>query len=183
MVHSFGLPSPNTVKEELFDEIFVNLNKILGEYDIIFAGDLNIDELRPCLDSSKNHFSDMKDIFSLANLIQKPTCFKSRNSTLLHLILTNWPRGLKNEISKHWNRFKWLPRTRLNYFKSLLKKLSPKILKCRDMKHFDKKKFLHDLDSKLLQGDLYRNCDESYEELSEIFVDILNYRAPLKDKK
>ena len=88
-MHSFGLRSPNTVKEELFDEIFVNLNKILGEYDIISAGDLNIDELRPCLDSSKNHFSDMKDIFSLANLIQKPTCFKSRNSTLLHLILTN----------------------------------------------------------------------------------------------
>ena len=95
MVHSFGFPSPNTVKEELFDEIFVNLNKILGEYDIIFAGDLNIDELRPCLDSSKNHFSDIKDIISLENLIQKPACFKSRNSTLLHLILTNWPRGLK----------------------------------------------------------------------------------------
>ena len=100
MVHSFCLPSPNTVKEEFFDELSVSLNKILGEYDIILAGDLNIDELRPCLDSLKHHFSDMKDIFSLTNLIKAPTCFKSRNSTLLDLILANRPRGLKNESSK-----------------------------------------------------------------------------------
>ena len=88
-MHSFCLPSPNTVKEEFFDELSVSLNKILGEYDNIFAGDLNIGELRPCLDSSKKHFSNMKDIISLANLIQKPTCFKSQSSTLLDLILTN----------------------------------------------------------------------------------------------
>ena len=39
---------PNTDKEEFFDEISVSLNKILSKYDnIILAGDLNIDELRP----------------------------------------------------------------------------------------------------------------------------------------
>ena len=39
------------------------------------------------------------------------------------------------------------------------------------------------MDTKLLQGDLYKNCDELYEKLSEIFVDILNYHAPLKEKQ
>ena len=63
------------------------------------------------------------------------------------------------------------------------KKLPPKIIKCRYQKHFDQKKFLHDFDSKLLQGDLYRNCDEPYEKLSEIFVDILNHQTPLKEKQ
>ena len=63
------------------------------------------------------------------------------------------------------------------------KKLPPKIIKYRDQKHFDQKKFLHDLDSKLLQGDLYRNCDDPYDKLSEIFVDILNHHAPLKEKQ
>ena len=76
-----------------------------------------------------------------------------------------------------------MSQTRLYYSKSLLKKLPAKIIKCRDQKHFDKKKFLHDLDSKLLQGDLYRNCDEPYEKLSGISVDILNHHAPLKEKK
>ena len=65
----FAYLPPNTDKEEFFDEISVNLNKTLGKYDnIILAGDLNIDELRPCSDSSKNHLSDMKDIFGLTNI-------------------------------------------------------------------------------------------------------------------
>ena len=66
----------------------------MGKYDnIILAGDLNIDELRPCSDSSKNHLYDMKDIFGLTKFIKEPTCFKSQNSTLLDLILTNTPRS------------------------------------------------------------------------------------------
>ena len=33
------------------------------------------------------------------------------------------------------------------------------------------------------QGDLYRNCDDPYEKLSEIFGYILNHHAPLKEKR
>ena len=45
----FAYRPPNTDKEEFFDEISVNLNKISGKYvKIILAGDLNKDELRPC---------------------------------------------------------------------------------------------------------------------------------------
>ena len=85
----FTYRPPNTDKKEFFDEISVSLNKILGKYDtIILACDLNIDQLRSCSDSSKNHLSDMKGIFSLTNLIKEQTCFKSQNSTLLDLILT-----------------------------------------------------------------------------------------------
>ena len=39
------------------------------------------------------------------------------------------------------------------------------------------------MDSKLLQGGLYRNCDKPYERLSEILVDILNHHAPLNEKQ
>ena len=39
------------------------------------------------------------------------------------------------------------------------------------------------MDSKLLQGDLYRNCDEPYDKILEYFVDILNHQAPLKEKQ
>ena len=68
----FAYRPPNTDKEEFFDEISVSLNKILGKYNnIILPGDLNIDELRPCSDSSKTHLSAyMKDTFSLTNLIK-----------------------------------------------------------------------------------------------------------------
>ena len=39
------------------------------------------------------------------------------------------------------------------------------------------------MDSKLLQGDLYRNCDEPYDKISGYFVDILNHQNPLKEKQ
>ena len=39
------------------------------------------------------------------------------------------------------------------------------------------------MDSRLLQGELYRNCDEPYKKLTEIFNDILNHHAPLKQKQ
>ena len=39
------------------------------------------------------------------------------------------------------------------------------------------------MDSRLLRGELYRNCDEPYKKLSEIFNDILNHHAPLKQKQ
>ena len=67
--------------------------------------------------------------------------------------------------------------------RAFFKKLSPKTIKCRDQKHFNQKMFLHDLDSKLLEGNLYRNCNEPYEKRSEIFVDILNHQVPLKEKQ
>ena len=63
------------------------------------------------------------------------------------------------------------------------KKPPIKIVKYKDHKHFDQKNFLHDLDSKLLQGYLYRNCDEPYEKLSEFLTDISNHHAPLKEKQ
>ena len=76
-----------------------------------------------------------------------------------------------------------MSQTPLQYSKSLFQKASVKIIKYRDQRHFDQKNFLHDLDSKLLQGDLYRNWDEPYEKLLDIFVDILNDHAPLKEKR
>ena len=39
------------------------------------------------------------------------------------------------------------------------------------------------MDSKLLQGDLFRNCEEPYEKLSEIFINILNFHASVKQKQ
>ena len=136
----FAYRPPNTDKEEFFDEISVSLNKILGKYDnIILAGDLNIDELRPCSDSSKNHLSDMKDIFDLTKFIKEPTCFKSQNSTLLDLILTNRPRSfLKSQNFK--TGLSDCHKLVCSILRASFKKLLPKIIKYRDQKRFIKKK-------------------------------------------
>ena len=61
-----------------------------------------------------------------------------------------------------------------------------KIITNRDQKRFNQHHFLRDLDSRLLSKEireLYRNCDEPYKKLSEIFNDIRNRHAPLKQKQ
>ena len=155
-------------KEEFFDDILVSLNKILGKYDnLVLAGDLNTDELRPCSDSSKNHLSDIKDIFSLTNLIKEPTCFKLQNSTRLDLILTNRPRS-SIKFQDFETGLSDCHKLVCSILRASFKKLLPKIIKYTDQKHFDQKKFTHDLNIKL--GDLYRNCDEPYEKFQKFLL-------------
>ena len=78
---------------QIFNEIYITLNKILDEYDnILLTGDLNIEELKPDWDLS-NHLPDAKDAFNLTNLVNKPTCFKSQDGTLIDLMLTNRMRS------------------------------------------------------------------------------------------
>ena len=107
----------------------------------------------------------MKDIFSLTNLIKQPTVSNCR----LALFLTNRPRSfMKSQNSE----------TGLSYYHKLIcsivrasfKKLPLKITKYRDQKHFDQKKFLHDLNDKLLQGDRYRNCDDRYKKFQKFLL-------------
>ena len=66
----------------------------------------------------------------------------------------------------------------VSILRASFKKLPRKIITYRVQK-----RFLRDLDSRLLQGELYRNCDEPYKKLTEIFNDILNHHAPLKQKQ
>ena len=76
-----------------FNEIYITLNKILAKYDnILLAGDLNTDELKTGSDSS-NHLSDAKEVFNLTKLVNKPTCFKSQDGSIIDLLLRNRPRS------------------------------------------------------------------------------------------
>ena len=58
-----------------------------------------------------------------------------------------------------------------------------KIITYRDQKRFKQDHFLLDLDSRLIQEELYRNCDKPHKKLTEIFNNVLNHHAPLKQKQ
>ena len=67
------------IKLFFLNEIHITFNKIFAKYDnVLLAGDLNIEELKPISDSS-SHLSDAKNVFNLQNLFKKPTCFKSQD--------------------------------------------------------------------------------------------------------
>ena len=80
---------PSSKLFESFEEISVTLNRALNKHDnLLLAGDLNINTLRPTSDSS-NHLSDLNDTFSLINLVTDSNCFKSNKGTRIDLMLTN----------------------------------------------------------------------------------------------
>ena len=177
----FAYRPPNFSKTEFFEEISVTLNKALNKYDnLLLAGDLNINTLRPTSDSS-NHLSDLNDTFSLTNLVTDSTCFRSNKGTLTDLMLTNKPKSFYKShsfvtcLSDCHKLIVSIPRTSFQ-------KLPHKFVTYRNQENFHESNFLRDLDSRLIQGELCENCEDSYTTLSEIFSEVLKYHAPLKQK-
>ena len=182
MVHFICLASFKLLKTEFFEEIYVTLNKALNEYDnLLLAGDLNINSLRLNSDSS-NHLSDLNDAFSLINLGTDSTCFKSNKSSLIDLMLTNKPKSFYKSHS-FVTGLSDCHKLIVSFLRTSFQKLPSKFLIYRNQKNFHESNFLRDLDSRFLQGELYKNCKDPYTKISEIFSAVLNYHAPpLKQK-
>ena len=64
----------------------------------------------------------------------------------------------------------------VSILRASFRNLPGKIITYRDQKRFNQDHVLRDLNSRLLQGKFYRNCDDPYEN------DIINHYAPLKQK-
>ena len=70
----------------------------------------------------------------------------------------------------------------VSILRTSFQKLPPKFVIYRNQKNFHESSFLRDLDSRLIQGELYKNCEDPYTKLPEIFSEVLNNHAPLKQK-
>ena len=75
-----------------------SLNQVVNKCENIFlAGDLNI-----CLldskSATKNHFSALRDVYDLTNLVKVLTCYENLKGTLLDVLLTNRPNSFQKTI-------------------------------------------------------------------------------------
>ena len=76
-------------KLTFFNEVSNNLNKAVNKYDnILITGDLNIDFSNIKMDTN-NYLCDFSGTFSLTNIVNSKTCFKTFNGTLLDLMFAN----------------------------------------------------------------------------------------------
>ena len=172
---------PKFNKNAFFEEIATSLNKISNKYEnILLAGDLNIDFEEN--NAVSNHLSDLSDMFNFQNLVKEKTCFKSEKGTLIDLFLTNKPRSFQktqNFVTGISDCHKLI----ITVLRASFKKLPPKVVVYRNYKDFNEKSFLSDLDRKLIRGNIYKNCQNKYSKLTNIFQEVLNHHAPLKQKK
>ena len=114
--------------------------QVVNKYENIFlAGDLNID----LLDSKSDpdiHFSVLREIYDLTNLVKVPTCYKNLNGTLLDVLLTNKPNNFQQTIvcETGLSDYHMLIATTL---RSTFIKLPPKTAKYRSYKNFSETVF------------------------------------------
>ena len=176
----FAYRPPNFEKNSFFEETSNSLSLIVNKYDnILLAGHVNINLLDPNSDT-KNHFSDLRDTFALTNLVKDKTCFKNKDGTLLDVILTNRPNSFQKTVTTETG-LSDCHKLVSTVFRSTFIKLPPKSVRYRSYKTYDKQNFLHELDQKLIQGDIYKT-DDSYSKLTEIMSEVLEKHAPLKTK-
>ena len=107
--------------------------------------------------------------------------FKSSKGALIDLILTNKPKSFY-ESHSFVTGLSDCHKLIVSILRTSFQKLPPKFVIHRNQKNFHETNFLHDLDSTLIYGELYKNCDDPYTKISEIFSEVLNYHAPLKQK-
>ena len=127
--------------------------------NVLVPGDLNINLLDSKSDP-KNHFSGLRDTFELTNLVKVKICFKIINGTLLDLILTNRPKYFQKTIVCETG-LSDCHKLVTAIFRSTFIKLPPRIITYRSYKTFDKQNFVHELDQRLITGDIYKT-KESY---------------------
>ena len=84
-------PPKDNNKNSFFEDLTKTLDQAVNKYEnIVVSGDLNINTSP--INSTCGHLSDFVDTFSLTNLIESKTCFKSVIGTSIDIILTNKPR-------------------------------------------------------------------------------------------
>ena len=130
----------------------MKINKALNKYyNLLLAGDLNVNTLRPTSDLSK-HLSDLNETFSLTNLVTDSTCFKSNKGTLIDLMLTNKPKSFYKSHSFVTGLSDY-HKLVVSILRTSFQKLPPKFVIYRNQKNFHESNFLCNFGSRLIQGE------------------------------
>ena len=128
---------------------------IFNKYDNIILADINTDIVRPNTDSL-NYLSGLSDVSNQTNLVKNATCFKSKNKeTLVNVMLTNKPKCF---FKSHNFVLALSDFHKLTVSILRVQKPSKTFLKSYyllENENFNQDAFLHDLDSRLIQGKLY----------------------------
>ena len=83
----FAYKPPKQSNVLLFQEISNSLNQVVNKYENIFlAADLNI-SLLDSKSNTSNHFSVLRDMYDLTNLVNVPTCYKNLFDCIPHNLL------------------------------------------------------------------------------------------------
>ena len=167
--------------KKFFQELSVKLDIITQRYDnIIIMGDINIDFHKKKSVGYKE-LNEFLSNFGLTNLIKDKTCFFKDNESSIDCILTNNPRKYFNSKAYELG-ISDCHKMIGTFSRKFASRLKTKIIKYRSLKNFKSDLFLNDL-SPLIDNINYDTSDTAMDSLINIFTDLLDKHAPIKEKK
>ena len=147
-------PQDEGNKKAFFEELTNTLNKVTKKCDNIFvSGDFNID-MSNNVKNRNNYLSDFIDNFSLRNIVNLKTSYKSVCGSILDIMLTNKSKCFQ-KTSTITTGLSDCHKMIVTSLKAHFKKLSPKKIVFRDYKNFDENTFLYKLDQYMIKGEFY----------------------------
>ena len=135
-------PHRNNIGNHL-DSLSKNLVLYSSAYDnCIVIGNFNIE-------ADSKELSSFCDTFDLTSLIKEPTFYKNPdNQSCIDLLLTNKPLSFQN-LCVAETGLSDFHRMILTVTKMTFQKLKPRVINCRDYKHFNNERFRDDLLSEI----------------------------------
>ena len=143
-------------------------------------GDLNINGL------CENEFrclQDVIDVYDMFNIVDKPTCFKTENNTLLDVILISNRQRIAGTLNVN---------TGISDFHNLIAfsskmhvpKTGDRNIQYRSYKHFNDEIFKDDIASAPYHvGDIFDDFDDTYWFNHMLIKNVIDYHAPPKSKR
>lgn len=177
--------SPN-VRYGVFRDIIEILAFLSTKYEhCFFTGDWNIDNLATESPDFKFLKNNIFEPLSLTQIVKSPTRITKSSSRLIDIILTNSPDNIKFTDSAD---FPGVSDHKLVYCSYSLKKpkVAPQIVKRRDFRNFVSEKFINDVSNvswESVKDALNTNIDEATNNLENIFTNIINANAPMREVK
>ena len=161
--------SPSQPVEYFFKHVGYALDTYGQTYKIFYlAGDFNTEETEPCL-------SEILTKYNSKSLVKDKTCFKNpKNPRCINLFITNSISSFQKTtaVASGLSDFHKMIVTVL---KATFQKSKPKEILYRNHKNFNISTFKNILRIKL-------HSSKSYESFEQVFLEVLNNHAPLKEK-
>ena len=156
--------------KDYFEQIGLALD-VYSNYDkFLLAGDFNIEEEESVL-------KEFLFEYNAKNLVKDRTCFKSiENPSCIDLFLTNSYLSFQNTTTVAIGLSDFHKMV-LTVMKSTFPKAKPKVIQYRDYKNFISQNFRMEIKVRL-QNEVVA----TYSKFEEVFLEVLNKHAPLKNK-
>ena len=173
---------PNSPPER-FNEFENVIDKIDAESkELYILGDINCNLLPEASAHISSYLTNIFDIYGLSQLITEPTRVTPVSKTLIDLCITNSPEKVSNSGVIHLG----IIDHSLVFMTCKVHhdRFCPRTIEMRQFKHFQKNKFLSDLEQMPWSNvDLCSDPNDMWDEWKQIFVSCMDKYAPRKLKR